>query len=97
MIAIAFVLLCHPLSGEQPSSSRVVFSDVTQAAGIDFLHESGLSKEKLVVETVGSGLAWIDYDNDGHLDLYLVNGSRMSEDKPSPGNALFRNRGGGRL
>lgn len=73
----------------------MVFSDVTQASGIDVLHESGLSKEKLIVETVGSGLAWIDYDNDGYLDLYFVNGSRMSEEKPSPGNALIRNGGRG--
>ncbi|MCY3775311.1 MAG: CRTAC1 family protein, partial [Candidatus Aminicenantes bacterium] len=95
MIAIAVVLLWGQLSAQRPPGDRVVFSDVTRAAGIDFLHESGLSKEKLIVETVGSGLAWIDYDNDGHLDLYLVNGSRMSEEKPSPGNALFRNRGRG--
>ena len=95
MIAIAFFLLCHQQFAQQPPDSRVVFSDVTQAAGIDFLHESGLSKEKLIVETVGSGVAWLDYDNDGHLDLYFVNGSRMSEGKLSPGNALFRNGGCG--
>ena len=95
MIAAAIVLLWGQLSAQRPSGDRVVFTDVTRAAGIDFLHESGLSKEKLIVETVGSGLAWIDYDNDGHPDLYLVNGSRMSEGKPSPGNALFRNRGRG--
>ncbi|MDE2928250.1 MAG: CRTAC1 family protein [Acidobacteriota bacterium] len=95
MIAVAMVLLWGQLSAQRPPGDRVVFSDVTRAAGIDFLHESGLSREKLIVETVGSGLAWIDYDNDGHLDLYLVNGSRMSEEKPSPGNALFRNGGRG--
>ncbi len=95
MIAVAIFLLCHPLFAQRPPGDRVVFTDVTRAAGIDFLHESGLSKEKLIIETVGSGLAWIDYDNDGHLDLYFVNGSKMSEEKPSPGNALFRNRGRG--
>ncbi len=95
MIAVAMVLLWGQLSAQRPPGDRVVFPDVTRAAGIDFLHESGLSREKLIVETVGSGLAWIDYDNDGHLDLYLVNGFRMSEEKPSPGNALFRNGGRG--
>ena len=95
MIAVAIVLLWGQVSAQQPPGDRVVFTDVTRAAGIEFLHESGLSKEKLIVETVGSGLAWIDYDNDGHPDLYFVNGSRMSEGKPSPGNALFRNGGRG--
>ncbi len=95
MIAIAFFLLCHQQFAQQPPDSRVVFSDVTQAAGIDFLHESGQSKDKLIVETVGSGVAWLDYDNDGYLDLYFVNGSRISENKLSPGNALFRNDGRG--
>ena len=95
MIAIAFFLLCHQLFAQQPSGSRVLFSDVAQASGIDFLHESGQSKDKLIVETVGSGVAWLDYDNDGYLDLYFVNGSRISENKLSPGNALFRNDGRG--
>ena len=95
MTAIVFFLLCHQLSAQRPSGDRVVFTDVTRPAGIDFLHESGLSKDKLIVETVGSGVAWIDYDNDGRLDLYFVNGSRVSEEKPSPGNALFRNGGRG--
>ena len=95
MIAIAFFLLCHQQFAQQPPDSRVVFSDVAQASGIDFLHESGQSKDKLIVETVGSGVAWLDYDNDGYLDLYFVNGSRISENKPSPGNALFRNDGRG--
>ena len=95
MTAVAVVLLWGGLSAQRPPGDRVVFADVTRAAWIDFQHESGLSKEKLIVETVGSGLAWIDYNNDGHPDLYFVNGSRMSEGKPSPGNALFRNRGRG--
>ena len=95
MIAVAIVLPWGRLSAQRPTGDRVVFSDVTRASGIDFRHESGLSKEKLIVETVGSGLAWIDYDNDGHPDLYFVNGSRMSEGQPSPGNALFRNGGRG--
>ena len=95
MIAVAIVLLWGQLSAQESPGDRVVFTDVTRAAGIDFQHESGLSKEKLIVETVGSGLAWIDYDNDGYPDLYLVNGSRISENRTSPGNALFRNRGQG--
>src|SRR5215813_8411541 len=78
----------------QPSS-RVQFVDVTAAAEIVFQHENGASKEKLMPETFGSGVAWIDYDNDGWLDLYLVNGANLNAGKASPGNMLLRNTGKG--
>src|SRR5262249_54570251 len=60
-----------------------------------FKHENGASAEKLMVETFGSGVAWLDYDNDGFLDLFFANGANLSAGKPSPGNALFRNTGKG--
>src|ERR1022692_4242309 len=47
-----------------PVSGTVVqFVDVTSEAKINFKHENGASKDKLMVETFGSGVAWIDYDN----------------------------------
>jgi hypothetical protein len=58
---------------------------VTAKAGIEFVHKSGASPEKLMVETFGSGVAWIDYDNDGYPDLYFVNGA------PGTPNALYHN------
>lgn len=61
------------------------FIDVTAKSGIDFMHQSGASPEKYMVETFGSGVAWIDYDNDGFADLYFVNGA------PGAANALYRN------
>ncbi len=54
-----------------PSTLR--FTDVTEAAGIRFQHVNGASVNKLLPETMGSGLAWIDYDSDGFPDLFLVN------------------------
>jgi hypothetical protein len=75
------------------SGTVVQFVDVTSEAKINFKHENGASKEKLMVETFGSGVAWIDYDNDGYIDLFFVNGANLSEGKPSPGNVLFRNTG----
>ena len=54
----------------------VIFSDVTHASGLDkFRHESGTSEKATILETPGSGVALLDYDNDGWLDIYLVNGS----------------------
>lgn len=54
----------------------VVFADITKQAGLDkFLHRSGSPEKKTILETMGSGVALLDYDNDGWLDIYLLNGS----------------------
>ena len=68
---------------------HVPFVDVTAKSKIDFVHKSGASPEKYMVETFGSGVAWIDYDNDGFQDLYFVNGA------PGAANALYHNNGDG--
>ncbi|PYT41267.1 MAG: CRTAC1 family protein [Acidobacteria bacterium] len=57
----------------------VVFRDITKQAGLDkFLHRSGSPDKKTILETMGSGVALLDYDNDGWLDIYLLNGSTMA-------------------
>ena len=54
----------------------VVFTDVTKQAGLDkFHHRSGTREKTSIIETPGSGVALLDYDNDGWLDIYLLNGS----------------------
>src|SRR5271169_5068331 len=54
----------------------VVFADITHAAGLDkFHHKSGTTEKSTILETPGSGVALLDYDNDGWLDIYLLNGS----------------------
>src|SRR5216684_4478679 len=56
----------------------VVFTDITKQAGLDkFRHRSGSPEKKSIIETPGSGVALIDYDNDGWLDIYLLNGSTI--------------------
>lgn len=68
------------------------FVDVTQETGVQFLHESGAVGEKHLVETMGGGLAWFDYDNDGWLDLYLVQSGPFPPDgSKAAENRLFRN------
>jgi hypothetical protein len=73
----------------------VIFQDVAEKAGLTtWRHVMGPSDKKLILETVGSGVALLDYDHDGWLDIYLVNGSTydaMSGKATPPHAALFHN------
>ena len=93
---IAFLLLLSILiilnvNGE-PS---VTFTDATEESGIRFQHEDGRSYKKYFVETLGSGVALFDYDNDNDVDIYLVNGTNLdsAEAPPDAMNRLYRNDG----
>lgn len=87
-LALAFALIAH--SG--PS-----FIDVTDSAGIRWSHFNGESPHRYLVESTTGGIAFLDFDGDGRLDLFLVNGGETPGTKaPSPvRNALYRNIGRG--
>ena len=65
----------------------------SSASGIAWVHANGKSPEKYLPETTGAGCAFLDYDNDGWMDIYLVNSGRCDFFNPSPPlrNALYRN------
>ncbi len=78
------------------------FLDVTAKAGIDFQHSFGETELSSILEGTGSGCVWFDYNNDGLLDLYVVNGRYVegltNHSEPSGRNAtnhLYRNNGDG--
>jgi len=73
LFAVPPVLMITAFRGGKSSGTVVHFVDVTSEAKINFKHENGASKDKLMVETFGSGVAWIDYDNDGYIDLFFAN------------------------
>ena len=77
----------------------VRFVDATVSAGIGFRHTSGRSGRKYGIETMGSGVAFLDYDGDGYMDLYMVNGTDLPGyiSKMPPQNALYHNEGDGRF
>ena len=58
------------------------FVDITDKAGVHFLHQAPHTSRKYLIETMGSGVALFDCDNDGRLDLYLVNGAPFSDPEP---------------
>src|SRR6267378_1455192 len=73
----------------------VVFTDITKQAGLGkFHHRSGTLEKTTILETIGSGVALLDYDNDGWLDIYLLNGSTFAALKgkeAAPRAMLLRN------
>jgi hypothetical protein len=76
----------------------VKFTDVTRAAGVDFVHVNGAYGERLLPETMGGGVAFLDFDDDGLQDLLFVNSSPWpwrTQDVRRPTPALYRNRGNG--
>jgi enediyne biosynthesis protein E4 len=78
-------------------NSPVTFVDVVRTAGINFEHDNAASSEKYLIETMGSGCGWIDYDQNGLLDLYFANSAatRIYQPKQSLRSALYRNNGDG--
>ena len=98
--AVIFAVLLSAICAQRWAASsepRVQFVNVAREAGITFKHENGASKEKLMPETFGSGVAWIDFDNDGLPDLFFSNGADLAHGKPSPGNVLYHNLGNGKF
>jgi len=78
--------------------TRLWFEEVTEEAGIDYVNVSGEAPpgKNWISETLGSGAAWLDYDGDGVLDVFIANGSQY--DRPKDGgepNRLFRGNGSG--
>ena len=75
--------------------SEPIFIDVTESAGITFLHTDGRSGVRLFNEFLGSGGGFFDYDGDGDLDIYLVNGAIQTGDEQDHTlhNILYRNDG----
>ena len=78
--------------------TAIQFSDVTSQTGIDFRHTDGSCGKYYIVEAMSAGLALFDYDNDGDVDIYLLNGTALCDsDLPAPTNALYRNDGNWRF
>src|SRR5687768_10310349 len=91
--AAALVLLCACSRQEAPSPvvRREVFADIAGKSGLIFTHDTGATGELHIPEIMGAGAALFDYDNDGDLDVFLVQskgGSKLFRNELVPGGAL---------
>ena len=93
--AAIMLTLLYTASVTVKAHAGINFSDVTSQTGIMFKHTDGSSGKLYLMETVTAGLALFDYDNDGDVDIYFLNGSALkgAKFKTEPTNALYRNDG----
>ncbi len=102
MCLIAAAVLGCTQSGLREFQARetLLFRDAAAETGLNFRHFTGATGQYYLPEIMGSGVALIDYDNDGDLDVYLIQGAELGPDRQllfppprgsKPGNRLFRN------
>jgi enediyne biosynthesis protein E4 len=95
----AFSLLSNLVHGVVASAptpgpaSAIRFTDITAQSGIDFTMTCGKTPATEILEVNGGGMALIDFDNDGDLDLFIANGATLENPQSGPGSKLFENLG----
>jgi len=75
LLASCAVAALAETGSDAPGTASITFRDITQKAGIHFVHNNGAFGKKYLPETMGPGVAFIDYDNDGWPDIFIVNGT----------------------
>ena len=88
-------MLVFRLATKDPVKGPIWLRDVSRQTGVDFTHTDGSSGRRYIIEAISAGLALFDYDNDGLVDVYFVNGAPHpgAEVDLPPRNALYRNNG----
>ena len=89
----------RPAPADSAPTSPIQFTDATDASGITFVHTDGGSGRRYIIEPMSGGLATFDYDRDGLIDVYFLNGAALPGTTldPPPTNGLWRNTGGWRF
>ncbi len=96
IVLLAFGIISCNSSSKAPARPVGAFRDAAAETGLNFVHRDGGTGERYMPEMVGAGVALLDYDNDGDLDVFLVQGGnfqpgQLKDDGPSSRPALFRN------
>src|SRR5581483_11840110 len=93
-VSLPFLTSAVPRIVQAAESPHYPFTEVpSSASGITWVHTSGISPEKYLPQSTGAGCAFLDYDNDGWMDLYFVNSGKCDIFTPTQPlrNALYRN------
>jgi enediyne biosynthesis protein E4 len=93
--AAALAYGCRQPSPGSGARAGAWFQEVAQQTGLRYTYHSGHSDRYLLPEIMGGGVALFEFDGDGYLDAYLVQGGHVLDPKAGQGNRLFRNRGDG--
>src|SRR6266704_640817 len=82
-----------PVQAPEATGAPLFREVAPSSSGINWVHENAMSDNRYLPETTGAGCAFLDYDNDGWIDIYLVNSGKCDFLKPNPPlrNALYRN------
>jgi hypothetical protein len=96
-VFVAFTAALLDMGREPPPPSLPTFTDIARSAGIHFTHVSGSPKKNYIFEAKGGGTGLLDYDQDGLLDIYFVNGNTLEDIRRGVkhSDALYRNNGDG--
>ncbi len=97
LVAFAVLTGCRRVADTraEADTAKPWFEEIGARAGIDFVHRSGHESRHFLPEIMGGGAALFDMDNDGFLDLYVVQSGNLSNPPGGGGNRLYRNRGNG--
>jgi len=96
-LSVVSIFLCVFI--DTHARGNILLTDVTKETGINFVHTDGGCGQRYIMETVSAGLALFDYDGDGYIDIYFLNGAPLKGTKNNtvPRNKLYRNEGGWRF
>src|SRR6202049_361658 len=91
ILTLSFFL---PVDSKVPAPGPITFEDIAVKAGVNFITQNSPTRNKNQIETMVAGVALLDYDGDGYLDIYLVNGAAipsLQKESPDYWNRLFHN------